>query len=70
MIKEKDMLCVTPLTTDGDPAGILYISDLWVVFDPVDDRLEFVQLRTKTWETFEAAISDIARIDFEYKNRG
>jgi hypothetical protein len=35
--------------------GTMHVSDWGVVFQPIDNRADFAELRLQTWETVEAA---------------
>ena len=41
--------------------GVINIAEWGVIFDPVDHRVAFQNVRLKTWETVEAAKAEVIR---------
>jgi hypothetical protein len=54
----------------GTCIGKLHVRDWGVVFDPIDNRPAFSHLRILTWETVEAAQSEITKTLEEFSSHG
>jgi hypothetical protein len=50
-----------PVIMKRQVIGLLHIADWGVTFEPLDQRAAFLTVQLKTWETIEAARSEIER---------